>query len=179
MTDDFAVAATAQVHAADTEFLVRRGMTKGYQVLSLLTPPLYTAIALSRYGKAHFSVNRLLRATWVGGSVGVAGGGTFEYVRSAYSNPENVRIRRIRAAYNTSSIRADDHSTIGGILFAVLTPAIMWKRASTVNLILGGAGLGSAIGLLAHHARTVSGDPAPIVSIPNISSPPNPEENTD
>lgn len=70
MTDDFAVAATAQAHAADTEFLVRRGMTKGYQVLSLLTPPLYTAIALSRYGKAHFSVNRLLRATWVGGSVG-------------------------------------------------------------------------------------------------------------
>jgi hypothetical protein len=33
----------------------------------------------------------------------------------------------------TASLRADDHATIGGILFAVLTPAIFWKRASTVN----------------------------------------------
>lgn len=33
----------------------------------------------------------------------------------------------------TDSIRADDHSTIGGILFAVITPAIFWKRASKVN----------------------------------------------
>jgi hypothetical protein len=63
-------------HAADTEFLVRRGMSKGYQWLSLLTPPAYTAFVLSQRGRAHFSINRLLRATWVGGAVGVAGGGT-------------------------------------------------------------------------------------------------------
>lgn len=70
MTDNFAVAATPQAHAADVEFLVRRGMTKGYQLMSLLTPPLYATFALSRYGRAQFSVNRLLRATWVGGVAG-------------------------------------------------------------------------------------------------------------
>ncbi|KAH9952202.1 hypothetical protein B0H21DRAFT_817917 [Amylocystis lapponica] len=171
MTDNFAVAATAQARSADIEFLVRRGMTKGYQILSFLTPPIYTTFALTRYGRSHFSINRLLRATWVGGSVGIAGGGAFEYARSVYSNEENVRTRRIRAAYDTASIRQDDHSTIGGVLFAVLTPAVLWKRASPVNLILGGAGIGSAVGFLTHHARTVSGDPPPVVQIPDIPIP--------
>ncbi|KAH9842939.1 uncharacterized protein C8Q71DRAFT_735245 [Rhodofomes roseus] len=174
MTDNFAVAATPQAHAADVEFLVRRGMTKGYQLMSLLTPPLYATFALSRYGRAQFSVNRLLRATWIGGVAGTASGGAFEYARTVYSNPDKVRVRRIKAAYDTSSIRADDHSTIGGILFAVLTPAVIWKRASTVNLILGGAGVGSAVGLFAHHARTITGDPAPVVRIPEL--PPTPTE---
>jgi len=171
MSDNFAVAATPQAHAADIEFLVRRGMTKGYQILSLVTPPLYATFALSRYGRAQFSVNRLLRATWIGSSVGILGGGAFEYVRSAYSNADKVRVRRIRAAYDTSSIRADDHSTIGGILFAVLTPAALWKRASVANLILGGAGIGSAIGFLTHYARTASGDPPPTVRIPDVAVP--------
>ncbi|TFK90972.1 hypothetical protein K466DRAFT_483721 [Polyporus arcularius HHB13444] len=176
MSDNFAVAATPQAHDADVEFFVRRGMTKGYQLLSLLTPPVYAVFAASRYGRSHLSVNRILRATWMGGSVGafvdmlcsIVGGGAFEYARSAYSNPEKVRIRRFKAAYDTSSIRADDHSTIGGILFAVLTPALFWKRASSINLILGGAGIGSAVGLIAHHARTITGDPAPRIQVPEV-----------
>ncbi|OCH95316.1 hypothetical protein OBBRIDRAFT_618045 [Obba rivulosa] len=171
MSDNFAVAATPQAHAADIEFFVRRGMTKGYQIASLVTPPLYTVIALSRYGRSHFSVNRLLRATWVGGSIGIVSGGGFEYARSVYSNEAKVRRRRIQAAYDTASIRADDHATIGGILFAVLTPAIFWKRASVVNLILGGAGIGSAVGLLTHHVRTISGDPAPTYQISEVPVP--------
>lgn len=59
-----------KTHAADTEFFVRRGMTKGYQILSLLSPPVYIAFAVSRYGKGHISVNRILRSTWVGGAIG-------------------------------------------------------------------------------------------------------------
>nr|VWO98723.1 Uncharacterized protein [Ganoderma boninense] len=171
MTDDLvADEAVAQAHNADIEYFVRRGMTKGYQLASLLTPVVYTVFATTRYGRSHINMNRLLRATWMGGSIGIVGGGAFEYARSAYSNPEKVRIRRFRTAYDTSSLRADDHSTIGGILFAVITPALFWKRANSLNLILGGAGLGSAIGLIAHHARTVTGDPAPTVSVPE--SPP-------
>ena len=37
----------------------------------------------------------------------------------------------------TASLRADDHSTIGGILFAVLTPALFWKRANAINCTYG------------------------------------------
>lgn len=57
-------------HAADMEIIVRRGMTKGYEVFSLLTPPVYAAFVFMRKGKGHFTVNRFLRATWVGGAVG-------------------------------------------------------------------------------------------------------------
>lgn len=161
----------AAARAADTEFLVRRSMTKGYQLLSILTPPLYTAFTLFRRGRGHITVNRLLRATWLGGAVGVAGGGGFEYVRSANSSIETVRNRRIRALYNTSSLRADDHATIGALLFAVVTPALFWKRATSFNLILGGAGLGSAAGLLTHLGKIVTGDTAPPADIPENETP--------
>lgn len=57
-------------HAADTEILVRRGMTKGYELFSLLTPPAYVAFVLMRKGRAHFAVNRFLRAAWAGGAIG-------------------------------------------------------------------------------------------------------------
>ena len=70
MSDNFAVAATPQAHNADIEYFVRRGMTKGYQLMSVVTPIVYTVFATTRYGRAHMNVNRLLRATWMGGSLG-------------------------------------------------------------------------------------------------------------
>jgi hypothetical protein len=51
----------------DTEYLVRKAMNTGYQFASLLTPPVYTALILARRGRSALSVNRLLRATWLGG----------------------------------------------------------------------------------------------------------------
>ncbi|EGN96166.1 hypothetical protein SERLA73DRAFT_76156 [Serpula lacrymans var. lacrymans S7.3] len=160
--------AYSAAHAADTEVLIRRSMTKGYELFSLLTPPIYTAFILARKGRGHFTINRLLRATWLGGAVGCAGGGALEYARSINSNEVTVRSRRMRHAYDTSSLRADDHSTVGAILFAVLTPAIFWKRANIANLILGGAGFGSAAGFLTHYGRTFTGDPAPRVEVPQM-----------
>jgi len=50
----------------------------------------------------------------------------------------------------------DDHATIGGLLFALLTPAVLWKRARPIHLILGGAGLGTSAGMMAHWWRLFS-----------------------
>ena len=61
----------SEANAADIEFFVRRGMTKGYQAMSLATPPLYTIFILSRRGVGSWHLSRFLRATWVGGAVGV------------------------------------------------------------------------------------------------------------
>jgi hypothetical protein len=52
---------------ADTEYLVRKAMNTGYQFASLMTPPVYTAFILVRRGRSALSINRLLRATWLGG----------------------------------------------------------------------------------------------------------------
>lgn len=156
------------VRNADVEVLVRRSMTKGYELFSLLTPPAYTTFILARKGRGHFTMNRFLRATWVGGTIGCVGGGAFEYVRSAYADEVTIRRRRLLDAYDASSLRADDHATIGALLFAVLTPAVLWRRASTINLVLGGAGIGTASGLVTHHARNLTGDRAPKIQIPEI-----------
>jgi hypothetical protein len=55
---------------ADTEYLVRRSMTKGYQLFSIITPPIYAGFSLFRKGRGHLTMNRLLRATWLGGAAG-------------------------------------------------------------------------------------------------------------
>lgn len=41
-----------------------------------------------------------------------------------------------RVPLQTSIIRRNDHSTIGGVLGAVLVPAILWKRAGIINRML-------------------------------------------
>ncbi|KAF9001948.1 hypothetical protein BDQ17DRAFT_1357779 [Cyathus striatus] len=147
---------------ADVDYLVRNAMISGYQLFSLLTPPIYLAILYARHPS--FSVNRLLRATWIGGLVGAAGAGSIAYLRHIKSSEDFVRVKRMEAAYNTDRVRRNDHATIGSVLLSVLTPALLWKRASTLNLILGGAGLGSAIGVAAHYARSFSGSPPPKVT---------------
>ncbi|KAI0256508.1 hypothetical protein BJV78DRAFT_1117246 [Lactifluus subvellereus] len=155
---------------ADTEYLVRRSMTKGYQLFSIITPPIYAGFGLFRKGRGYLTVNRLLRATWLGGAAGVASGGAFEYVRSSNSSSETLRSRRIRVVYDTASLRADDHATIGALLFAVLTPSIFWKRATAIHSIFGGAGLGTAVGYFTHIARSASGDVPPKPVVPQIVS---------
>ncbi|KAI0317292.1 hypothetical protein OF83DRAFT_1058912 [Amylostereum chailletii] len=157
---------------ADTEYLVRRSMTKGYQLFSVLTPPAYATFVILRRGRGQLTINRLLRATWLGGATvstsvqGLVAGGAFGYTRSVTANPETLRARRIRAAFDMDSMRADDHATIGALLFSVLTPAMFWKRATTIHLIFGGAGLGTAVGWATHIGRHIFGDPAPKAQIP-------------
>ncbi|KAH9998120.1 hypothetical protein BJV74DRAFT_237800 [Russula compacta] len=153
---------------ADTDYLVRRSMTKSYQLFSILAPPLYTGFSLFRKGRGYLTINRILRATWLGGAGGIACGGAFEYLRSTNSSSETLHSRRIRAAIDRASHRADDHATVGALLCAVLTPAIFWRRGSTIHLVFGGAGLGTAAGYFTHIARSASGDvpPTPVVPPP-------------
>ncbi|EJD05714.1 uncharacterized protein FOMMEDRAFT_78337 [Fomitiporia mediterranea MF3/22] len=132
----------AVASAADRDYLIRQSMSTGYQYFSLLMPPLYTAVVLSRrrMGALPWSINRMLRATWIGGAAGIMQGGAFEYFRTSNQNEEILRARRINAMYNVTlhdntlySLRAQDHSTIGAILGALLTPAVFWKRARSIH----------------------------------------------
>jgi len=66
-----------------------------------------------------------------------------------------------------SSLRADDHSTIGAVLGGLLMPAIFWKRAKTIHLLLGGVGVGAGLGLVAHWVRNVTEDPLPTDPLSN------------
>jgi len=149
----------SKAYGADAEYLVGKAINTGYQISSSIVPPAYMAFVFARRGRAFFSINRLLRATWVGGLVGTAGSGGLAYIRYANSSEDFLRARRIESVYDTNRIRLDDHAMIGAILCSVLTPALLWKRANTFNLILGGAGIGSSIGLVTHYARLLFNDP--------------------
>ncbi|KAJ3787860.1 hypothetical protein GGU10DRAFT_347723 [Lentinula aff. detonsa] len=155
-----------ETHSADTEYLIRKGSNTGYRILSLLTPPAYAAYILVRHGRGSFSINGLLRSTWIGGLAGAAGGAGIAFARYNFTNAEQVRAKRVEVAYNNDRIRAEDHATIGGVLFAVLTPAAFWNRARVANLILGGAGIGTGVGMIAHWTRSATGD-TPNVFVPN------------
>lgn len=62
--------AVTQAHSLDTEYFVRRGIRKGFQTMSLAAPPIYAAFVFSRYGRSHFTINRILRASYIGGGTG-------------------------------------------------------------------------------------------------------------
>ena len=63
----------SMVHQVDTEYLVRKSMTTGYQWSSLIVPPVSIAYVAVRRGRKYISLNKILRATWIGG----LGGGTW------------------------------------------------------------------------------------------------------
>ncbi|KAJ3835903.1 hypothetical protein F5878DRAFT_626654 [Lentinula raphanica] len=165
-----------ETHSADTEYLIRKSSNVGYRIFSILTPPAYAAYVLVRHGRGSFSINALLRSTWIGGFVGAAGGAGIAFSRYNFTNAEQVRTKRLQVAYDVlfssfqsisdllispgkiDRIRAEDHATIGGVLFAVLTPALFWNRARIANLILGGAGIGTGVGMMAHWTRSATGD---------------------
>ncbi|KAI6164297.1 hypothetical protein EDD17DRAFT_1563656 [Pisolithus thermaeus] len=155
---------------ADVEVLVRRSMTKGYELLSLLTPPAYTACVLARKGRGHLTVNRFLRATWIGGATGCVGGGAFEYVRSAYADEVTIRRRRLLDAYDVHDAHLVHHAHHGKSSVSRLFLPIAFTY-NPFKVILGGAGIGTALGLVTHHARTLTGDPAPKIQITEIPVP--------
>jgi len=101
----------------------------------------------------------------MGGVAGGALGGGAAYARYKYSNADFVHQRRLEVTYDVNHNRAQDHSTIGAVIMAMLTPAIFWNRANIANLILGGAGLGGGIGTLAHYTRALTGDPPQQVTV--------------
>jgi len=61
----------SSAHVADTGYLVRQTSNAGYQWASLLAPPAYIAYVTARRGRGALSLNKVLRATWVGGLSGI------------------------------------------------------------------------------------------------------------
>ncbi|KAG8889168.1 hypothetical protein FRB98_005643, partial [Tulasnella sp. 332] len=53
----------------------------------------------------------------------------------------------------TNQIRLGDYATLGGLLGAVLTPALLYRRTRLVFAIFGGAGIGVGAGTGVHYWR--------------------------
>jgi len=130
--------------SVDVQAVLRADAQAGYQLASLVALPAYVTFALVR--KRGLTLNRTLRATWIAGVVGAGAGAGYGWYESRRGD-NYLRDRHIGLSYDARRIRSDDHSIIGAVLFAVITPALFWRSARAAHLILGGAGVGSSIGL--------------------------------
>ncbi|KAG9012634.1 hypothetical protein FRB94_005244 [Tulasnella sp. JGI-2019a] len=131
--------------SADSQALMRRNAFRGYQIASLAVPPLYFAVTLAR--RRPVSFNKVLVATMVGGATGAATGlgvGTLQYGGESDNS-------RVKLTYDANQIRLDDYATLGILLGAVLTPAILYRRTRLLFAICGGAGLGAGVGTATHY----------------------------
>jgi len=137
---------------ADVQALLKHNAFRGYQFASAAAPPLYIGLALVR--RRHLSFNRLLSATGIGGVAGAVAGlgvGTMQYGNAP---GDQLTSARAKLAYDAKQIRLNDYCTLGGILGAVLTPALLYTRTRLVWSIFGGAGLGVGTGTITHYWRS-------------------------
>ena len=113
-----------------------------------------------------FSMRGLARYNWVLPILGVGiGAGT--------GWAESVQISAPLLAYRTAAVRADgermrrdDFHLIGSVVGALTLPALFLRRVGLFNGLLGGAGLGGAIGVLTFYGKLFSEDKLKDVPIP-------------
>ena len=60
-------------------------------------------------------------------------------------------------AHSASQVQVDDYALIGAALGAVITPALLLRRAPFAALVLGGASIGMGAGTATHIAKMVGG----------------------
>jgi len=87
---------------------------------------------------------------WVGNVVVAGAGAAGEYALEGGKGAKEVSERAWAAQHDANRVRASDYSAIGMLLGSLLTPAVLWKRAPRVHLILGGAVLGEGVGWGVH-----------------------------
>ncbi|KZO99330.1 hypothetical protein CALVIDRAFT_595948 [Calocera viscosa TUFC12733] len=134
--------------SVDTSFLARTRALQFSQLASLGLPPLYTAVTL--YRRHPLTVNRFLRASWIGTASAALLGGGWELVMLQGMQPLELGEHAWAVGHDANRLRSQDYSLIGSFLGALTTSAVLWKRARKVHLVLGGAVLGEAAGFAAN-----------------------------
>ncbi|KAJ7286040.1 hypothetical protein C8J57DRAFT_1286559 [Mycena rebaudengoi] len=153
--------------SSDSAYIAARSMTSAFGLGSLLGPPVYVCLLLSKRTRI-LSVERFFNVTTCTG-LGVAGaGGGASYTRSYFTDPQKLKQKRVELAYSVSRRREDDFTTIGLLLGGCLAPAVFWTRAGLLDLTLGGITLGYGGGYLTHHVKTYMGDVAGKAPEPEI-----------
>ncbi|KZV94042.1 hypothetical protein EXIGLDRAFT_737493 [Exidia glandulosa HHB12029] len=136
---------------------VRHAASLGWQIASIAAPPAYIAFVLARRGRSALSLNSVFRASWIGGVAGTGVGALAGYTRLKATDATRIHEQAMLRRYDASKVRRDDFSMVGAALGAVLAPALFWNYARAWNMVLGGAGLGCATGVLVHLGKGTTG----------------------
>ncbi|KAN0062807.1 hypothetical protein ACQY0O_004627 [Thecaphora frezii] len=146
---------SSQLHAAGIEedkayFLARYGV-RGLQYGCILATPLY---ALQSLRRRQFNLRGLMRYNWVTPLVGASAGSALGYIQSSSLDGSRISAQTQKLRLDANRVRSDDLHLIGSVLGALLLPAIFLRRVGLINGLLGGAGLGGAIGLATHKVQS-------------------------
>lgn len=130
--------------------------------------PLYFLNAIR---KGSFQLRGLARYNWVvpvlGGALGAAAG----WVESIQITAPVLTYRVAGIRMDSERMRRDDFQLIGSVVGALALPALFLRRVGLINGLLGGAGLGSATGVLSFYGKAYMNNETPELPIPNVEMP--------
>ncbi|KAK0553021.1 hypothetical protein OC845_001440 [Tilletia horrida] len=135
-------------------FYVGRYAVQGAQVGCLAATPVY---ALQTVRKGGFSLRGLARYNWIVPLAGGFAGAGAGLVTASQSDAPSITSKSLALRADADRVKRDDLHLIGGVLGAILLPAILLRRVGLVNGALGGLGLGGAAGLITHTFQKYGG----------------------
>ncbi|CAO1632525.1 unnamed protein product [Parajaminaea phylloscopi] len=137
----------------DRAYITGRWGVNGLQIGAVAAMPLYLLLSIKN---GSFAMKRLVRANWTyplaGGLVGAGSG----LVYSQTLNAPSAAKESARYRLDSSVVRRDDVYLIGGVIGALLTPAIFRGAGLFNGLLGGGLGLGGATGMISDRVRGFS-----------------------
>ena len=98
-----------------------------------------------------------LTRSWVVPILGAAVGSGVGWANASQFTPAVLARRVEEARLDADRVRRDDFHLIGAFVGAVAFPAIFLRSAGLFNGVLGGAGIGGAVGLGAFFYRDYAG----------------------
>ena len=135
----------------------------GTQIAAVAATPFYLVQSIRT---RRFSLRGLARYNWLipllGAGIGAGAGWT-----------ESIQISAPLLSYRTAAIRGDnervrrdDFHLIGSVVGALALPALFLRHVRLFNGLLGGAGLGGAVGILSYFGKQYSEDKLKELPIP-------------
>ncbi|UZJ52452.1 hypothetical protein CBS101457_001772 [Exobasidium rhododendri] len=136
--------------SGEKSYMVERWSLNGFQLATLAATPMYALHALR---KGQFSIRQLVRYNWVVPILGAGAGGGGAFAMTSQESAAKTASRTMEMRMSKSTVRRDDMQLIGSVVGALLVPAIFLRSAGLFNGLLGGAGLGSAAGILTDYFK--------------------------
>ncbi|WFD44496.1 hypothetical protein MPSI1_003164 [Malassezia psittaci] len=163
---------TAVHNQEDQTYLITHRGLLGMQVASVAGVPAYLLHALR---KGSFSLRGLARYNIAVPLIGAALGGGAGWVESTQVSPAMLARRVSDCRLNVIRSRRDDYQLIGGVLGALMLPAVFLRRVGLVTGMLGGAGLGGGLGVLTFYGKRYM-DTGAAPALPTTGDKPIPEK---
>lgn len=138
----------------------------GAQIAAVAATPVYLLQAIRT---RRFTMHGMARYNWVLPILGAGIGAGTGWMESVQISAPLLAYRASAVRADSERMRRDDFHLIGSVVGALTLPALFLRRVGLINGLLGGAGLGGAIGVLTFYGKLYSEDKLKDVPIPGTN----------